>query len=479
MIETGTKRTCGRRRKCVGFTMIEAALVLFLFSVIALTFYQLFALGSKRILDVRRKLGAAALVSERMEMVRSLPYDSIGTKRPDGSGGWNYGIPPGDILETEEVVRGGATFTVHTLAQFTDDAFDGTAAGSPEDTIPTDYKRVRVEVTWPGAEGGQEVVAWSTFAPEGVEQPTNTGTLSINVFDTSGAPVQGALVHIKNDGNDIDLSAETDVFGNQSWPGTPPGGDDYSIEVTKDGYCGSRTYPPYPDSPFDPLTPPFPVIGRMNQKAFTIDRVSGITVRSEDLFGNGIPDVPFSLTGGSQVGTEPPTDPPAATPIPVYGFSSSGNTGSDSESTYVDLCCGRYMFSSIGTVPGYHYLGLEPGIVDADDAFEVPPGNDVIVRLIYMKDSLPSVLFSVTFLDGSDSIPLEGAEVRLRNGALGYDETVTAGISGKAYFPVEESGLSEGTYEYEVTASGFETETGSVNVTSSGLLDRAISLSAS
>jgi len=111
-----------------GFTLVEAAVFLFLFSVITLTFYELFSLGSAHILETRRKLSATALASERMEMIRSLPYDSIGTRRPDGSGGWLYGIPAGDILETETVSRVGGTFSVHTVVQYEDDPFDGEAA---------------------------------------------------------------------------------------------------------------------------------------------------------------------------------------------------------------------------------------------------------------------------------------------------------------------------------------------------------------
>ena len=161
-----------------GFTMIEAAFVLFLFSVITLTFAQLFSLGTKRIMDVRRKLGATTLADERMEIIRSLPYDSIGTKNPNGSGGWSYGIPRGDILETETIDKPGAVYSVHTMVQYVDDPFDGTASGtgSNHDAIPTDYKQARIEVTWPGAENGQSVIVWGTFSPNGVEQPSNTGS---------------------------------------------------------------------------------------------------------------------------------------------------------------------------------------------------------------------------------------------------------------------------------------------------------------
>lgn len=461
-----------------GFTMIEAALVLFLFSVIALTFYQLFALGSNRILDVRRKLGATSLASERMEMIRSLPYDSIGTKQSDGSGGWTYGIPAGDILETETVLESGATFTVHTTAQYVDDSFDRTASGSPADAIPTDYKRVRLEVSWDGAEAGQRVVTWATFAPDGVEQPSNTGVLSVNVLDASGNPVQGAVVHIVNVPKDVDLSAETDATGNQSWPGAAPG-DGYSISVSKGGYYGVQTYPPYPTSSYNPLDIPLTVIASsVNQKTFVMDHSSAFTVRSEDVFGVAIPNVTYALSGGHQVGTVPASSPLT----PVYDFSVSGNTGSDGEDEYPDRCHGRYVFSSVGSVSGHRFLRVDQGVADQVDAFDMQPGETRTEKLVFADTSIASLLFTVTREESSGGttvhVPVSGASVRLTNGTLGYDATVTSGFSGQSYFPSTMPALVPGEYQFEVTADGYESVTDSVTVTAGGLQDKAVTVTA-
>ncbi|NTW46316.1 MAG: hypothetical protein HGB18_04690 [Candidatus Moranbacteria bacterium] len=473
---------CGRRH---GFLLIEAALVLFLFSVIVLTFYQLFALGSKRILDSRRKLGATALAAERMEMIRSLPYDVIGTKQPDGSGGFMYGIPPGDILETETVERSGSSFTVHTVAQYVDDPFDGTSSGSPTDVIPTDYKRVRVEVSWADAEAGQRVVAWASFSPDGVEQPSNTGVLSVNVLDPAADPVEGAVVHIVNASTGVNLSAETDAFGNQAWPGTPPG-EGYSIAVSKSGYCGVRTYPPYPESAFDPLDSDIAVIaGSVNQKSFSIGRTADLTIRSENMAGNAIPDVAFTLSGGLQLGTEPPPAPPAPStvPVPVYDFTSSSDTGSSGEKEYADRCPGSYEFSSVGSVPGMEFVGIDPVASAGSQAFNLDAGTDATVRLRFADLSLDSVLFTVTMTDSSsgtpNDVPVSGLSVRLRSATLGYDSTVATDGAGHAYFPTSSDPLAEGTYEYEVSGDGYGTETGSVDIDGSGLVRKAVTVNAS
>ncbi len=460
-----------------GFTLIEAAVFLFLFSVITLTFYELFSLGSAHILDVRRKLTASALASERMEMVRSLPYDSIGTRMSDGSGGWTYGIPAGDIIETETVERTGGIFSVHTIVQYEDDPFDGTADGS-SDVIPTDYKRVRVGVSWGEVSDARQVVMWSTFSPDGVEQPSNTGVLSVNVLDPAGDPVSGATVRIASASSHIDLSAGTDAYGNQSWPGTPPS-DDYMVIVSKDGYSGVQTYPPYPDSAFDPLDPPMSVVaGSVNQKTFTIGRFSEISIRSEDPFGATIPSVPFTLSGGTQIGTAPlPADPD-----PVYEFSVSGTTDAGGERTYTDRSYGTYAISLDGSVAGYRFLRIESSGTEVEGGlFPVAADGETEARMIFADTDLPSLVVSViTVVESGEATTEEsvpGATVRLRNEALGYDTVVTADLSGTAYFPTEATGLPAGTYEYEVSADGYATETGTVVVTGPGLQDASVTLS--
>ncbi|HWQ59664.1 MAG TPA: carboxypeptidase regulatory-like domain-containing protein [Candidatus Fimivivens sp.] len=470
------ERTGNRTRfgKTGGFTLIEAAFVVFLFSVIALSFYQLFSLGTKRILDVRRKLGAVALASEEMETVRSLPYASIGTKRSDGSGGWDYGIPAGDIVETRTISRSNATYTVHTMAEYKDDSFDGTASGSPNDAIPTDYKRVRIEVSWAGSENDQSVVTWGSFSPNGVEQPSNTGVLSINVTDPSGAELQDADIRVVSAADNVDLTAQTDSTGNLSLPGAPPG-NDYMITVSKNGYYGARTYPAYPSSAFNPIDLPMSVVvGSVNQKSFAIGRVSDVTIQSVDTFGEAIPNVPFAVSGGRQIGTT--VDPPITA---VYDFSDSSQTGSDGKKVYGSRSYGQYVFSSIGSVSGYRFLYVDPEVIGVPDAFDISSsGEDQTASLVFAKTSVPSVLFTVTKTVGATTEAVSGASVRLYDDAIDYDETVTTDLSGKAYFPTSTPGLEDGTYQFEVTTSGYATETGSIDVTGGGLQDRAVTLTA-
>ena len=137
-----------------GFTLIEAMVFLFLFSIISVVFFQVYVVGSHMIIDSKNRLGATALANQKMEIIRSIAYGSIGTKHWNGSA-WVFGIPGGDLLEDETVNVNTTQYSVHTFVQYVDDAFDGVA---PADVIPTDYKRVRVTVSW-GNEGTDQTVA--------------------------------------------------------------------------------------------------------------------------------------------------------------------------------------------------------------------------------------------------------------------------------------------------------------------------------
>jgi prepilin-type N-terminal cleavage/methylation domain-containing protein len=68
-----------QRKRISGFTLIEALVVLFVVSLITLTFYETWNLGTKHIANAKYRLGATALANQQMEIIRSLIFDDIGT----------------------------------------------------------------------------------------------------------------------------------------------------------------------------------------------------------------------------------------------------------------------------------------------------------------------------------------------------------------------------------------------------------------
>jgi len=186
--------------------------LLFVFTVVAMTFSQAWVVGTQLIFEVRNRLGATSVAAEKMEIIRNLAYASVGTKTPNASGGWNYGIPPGDILQDETVNANSRTYRVHTFVQYIDDSFDGLVNSPTPDIVPNDYKKAFVTVSWGNGGPTQRVEESSIFVPQGVEQNVGGGVLSLNALDQAGIGIPGATLHIVNTKTSptINVTATTD-----------------------------------------------------------------------------------------------------------------------------------------------------------------------------------------------------------------------------------------------------------------------------
>ncbi|NLC30888.1 MAG: hypothetical protein GX765_02430, partial [Candidatus Moranbacteria bacterium] len=60
-----------------GTSIIEALVLIFVFSVAVLSFYSVFAVGAKYILNSKNKILAISLANQEMEKLRNLPYDQV------------------------------------------------------------------------------------------------------------------------------------------------------------------------------------------------------------------------------------------------------------------------------------------------------------------------------------------------------------------------------------------------------------------
>lgn len=255
-----------------GFSLLETVLGLAILSIIIVTLVSLINFTSKLIYETKAKTIATALVNEKMEIVHNLPYLQIGTQG---------GIPQGSLPQTETITRNDIEFTIETAVIFIDDPFDGTLEGNPPDTAPADYKRVRIEVSWPFRLTNKPVVFISDIAPKGLESEAAGGTIKISVFNASGQPVPQANVHIENNqlSPAINLDILTDDNGLITLPGAPPSVEAYQVTVTKDGYSTAQTYSVDPLNLPTPQPPHLSVFeGKLTAASFAIDWLSSMTV---------------------------------------------------------------------------------------------------------------------------------------------------------------------------------------------------------
>jgi hypothetical protein len=434
-----------------GFTIIEALVFLFIFALTAVTFYSVFALGTRYIIESKVRLVADALANERMEIVRNLDYDDIGLQS---------GIPAGNLPGTETVSRSGRSFYIFTNVRYVDDSYDRLEADSPPDPVATDYKQVRIKVAWENnINTNKAVVVVSDFAPPKKETPIGGGTLAINVLDKNGAGISQVTVHISNPGEGISFTDVTDETGTLSYPGAPADDQDYIIEISKGGYYSAHTYAPYPNPPynFDPVDEHAAVNeGRTNLTAIITDHDADFAISTEDPFGTAVFNVDFNLEGGRKLGDTVPGG------IAVYDYNQDSDSGSGGSVNFEDMSYGPYKFIPDAGITDYELIKLDNGASSNQD-FEIEPADDISIKAIFADKFINSLLAKVQ--TSADSSAIEGATVRLKNDGLGYDATVPATDKfGQAYFPLSLPELTAGTYELIVNATGYQEKTENVDI---------------
>lgn len=430
-----------------GFTLIESLVFLFLFAVISVAFLETYSTGTRLIIDSKNRLGATALANQQMEIIRSISYASIGT---------TTGIPAGDLLETEIISVNTTKYTIHTFVQYVDDAFDGTA-GAGTDTVPNDYKRVRIAVSWGNLGVDQTVVIFGNFSPKGIETTSGGGVLSINVLDGTGSGVPNAAVHIVNASAGVNINTATDATGNITLPGTPAGAEAYTLTISKGGYYGATTYPAYPTSTFMPVDVHASVVADvLNQKTIVIGQLTDITFTTEDPFGTALPDIDYEISGGRLLGLIPPAM------TKENSFVDIGSTDGSGEASFSAESAGQYQ---VKITSASHELYSVSPVSATFDTFTATAGVTTDARAVLLDKAIGSVRILVQ--SQTDATPLAGASVQLTNAGLVFDVTVVTDQYGRAYFPTALPALAPGTYDIKVTLAGYATASDTVNINSS------------
>ncbi|OGI17315.1 MAG: hypothetical protein A2Z52_02930 [Candidatus Moranbacteria bacterium RBG_19FT_COMBO_42_6] len=363
--------------------------------------------------------------------------------------------------ENEDLAFGTKIYHIKNIVQYADDDFDGVF---PDDTAPNDYKNVKITVSWDGSRlSSSSVYLVSRFSPPSAEVDSGDGILSINVIDSTGSGVPQAAVHIVN--NDVsptvDFTQNTDNLGNLIFPGASQSIQGYQITVSKNEYETVSTVDPGVLD-YIPIDDHASVIaGLINTKSITIDKLSDLKVKTLDVLGNSIPDVSFHLKGERILGTKNSVIPPET----IYILDSDKNTNSSGELDLNDQNPGQIFLNAIETVSGYSLVSVSPisGFDPAASTYGIPflPNEEKTVEIKFANSDFDSLLVKV--LSNDDNSPINNAQVHLAN-ASGYDTTVQASFDGLAFFPTDINPLVPGSYDIEVSGTGFGTYSGTVNI---------------
>ncbi len=442
------------KRNHSGFTLIEMLAFLFIFSLITVTFYSVWTVGTNHILFAKNQLAAAALANEKMEIVRNLAFDDIAH---------TTGAPVGNLNQDEDVSRSGRLFHVLTQIKNEDDPFDGTYDGA-DAAAPIDYKLVKITVSWDGEQ--HSIALSSRFVPAGIEQPmAGQGILVVNVSSdkAGGALVSGSTVRVQNSETGFDETHSTDSIGRLLLLGLPESLNKYQITLTKSGYETVSTAPPYPDSLYNPVHEHASVIsGAINTIDIFQNELSDLRVITQNYADQPVGGIDFHLKGGKQIGTENivPNNP-------IYNFDADDDTGAGGEKNLEDISPGQYEFTLLES--GYKVIGTNPAA-----SFLLLPGEAKTLTVKVSPENVTALL--VKTIRSDDGSTVSGANVHLTN-ASGYDVTLIGGEDGLVFFPdTVESSFANGVYDLSVSADNYENYSSQVTVDTGNLKEEVVSL---
>ncbi len=178
-----------------GFTVVELLVAAVIFAILAISSLSTYvALNSSATLAKKKSI-AITLANNKIENVKSLPYDSLLAN---------------STQKTTETVNG-VNYDIETKIIYVDDAFDGCVNMSQEDKIKycrnynlntsntttdnngADYKLVNVKVY---SSGKLLSNIDSQIAASVAETATSTGALKVIVTSSSGEPINNADITV-------------------------------------------------------------------------------------------------------------------------------------------------------------------------------------------------------------------------------------------------------------------------------------------
>lgn len=295
-----------------GFTLVELTVTVVIIGIVVISFFGLFiSLVHSTILARRRDVGLT-LATNQMEYIKSLPYDSLAVQ-----GGSIYATTLLPATKTQTL--NGVKYTTTTSIGYVDDAYDGCgsyptqqlkqtycrnypppASAPSTDLNPADYKIINVMVK--DTTGARLASVDTEIAARVSETASTTGALFVTVLDTSGTPVSGATVNVKNTtiSPNANVSDSTDGNGVAIFYGLPPdSGTDYVVTASQGGYSTLATL-----SPSGTLQPTYGSQKIISQAASSVTMViapqgaNSLLVETTDVNGNPLANVKVYAKGG-------------------------------------------------------------------------------------------------------------------------------------------------------------------------------------
>lgn len=281
-----------------GFTLIEMLVAVAVFGLVSLMVYQGYARILETATTLKMRTIASNIANEHIEIIRNLPYDTVGTQG---------GIPSGSLPPVVDIEREGEVFTVMTTIRIIDQPFGIAVTTSDEDAIIGTAKLVEVEVSCSLCNNLEPVIFNTLIAPAHLEALSEFGALRIRVFDAFGNPIPQAHITIENTAvvPHISINEITGNNGELTLLGAPPASESYEITATLPGYSLDRTYEISADNPNPIRTHATVIAGATTAPSFTIDRLSTVGMQVTNSWCIPRDGAVVDMTSDMLIGTDP------------------------------------------------------------------------------------------------------------------------------------------------------------------------------
>jgi len=383
-----------------GFSLLEVMVAIGISLLFIVGVYGGIQLVFKIVYNSRLKILETAILSEKIETIRNLPFENVGILS---------GVPAGVLPYSTTTVRNGITFNIITTVRNIDDPFDGTVTSSSMDTSPADYKLVELSAICQNCPQTKPVIINTIIAPRNLEGASNNGSLFIHVFDANGLDVQGASVHVVNTARvpNTVIDDVTDNDGMLRIIDTPTGTLSYHITVTKSDYSSDYTVSSSVSNS-NPTKPPSNVASQtVTEISFSIDRLGDLTLNTINPSCSAIGSASFNIYGEKVIGNNPA----------VYKYDQDLTTNGSGQYSFGSMEWDKYHLSTSGTI--YDIAGSQPVL-----PIDLTPGLTQEAQLILRPHTANSML--VFIKDAGTGQPLSSATVRLTK--TGYDQSLITDI---------------------------------------------------
>ncbi len=385
-----------KRYEGKAFTLVEVLVGTAVFIVVALATYNAFTALFQLASGAQARTLAVALADEQFEIIRNMPYTSVGLTN---------GIPLGILPQLQTISRGGMSFTVNLTVR---------NVNLSTTTLQASDKLVEIDVECPTCKDYQPVILTGQISPANLQSAGNGGALVVQVFDANGLPVEDAVVDVQSVAtSSVKNNDVTNNNGLLNIIGVPPGTNMYNIIVSKTGYSSDRTYASGGAAGASPDKPNANVLNQqVTTVSFSIDRLSSLHFSSVTPLCTPVPSVHFSLTGSKKLATTPSV----ILKYPTNNIVTDGSGVYDLNSMEWDT------YTLTPTDSSFDVAGINPF-----SPFVLNPNNSQNVQLVVVPKNGNSLMVSV--MDSATKLPISGATVHL-TGPSSFDDTQ---ITGQGY----------------------------------------------